>query len=1052
MSHRRLLCHSVVACLAHSAIVGGTLALAIFAIADTPAQAADIVEFNRDIRPIMADTCFKCHGPGTQEADLRLDERELALQKTAGGVTPIVPGNAAESEIIRRVFSDDEAEVMPPADSHRVLTAEQKTLLKTWVEQGAVYQRHWAFEPPVQHAVPQVDEASRIRTPIDAFLAARLQRQQLSMRGEADRETLIRRVAFALTGLPPTLAEIDRFLADTTPTAYESMVERYLTSPRFGEEMARHWLDVARYADTHGLHLDNERQMWAYRDWVIASFNNNKPFDQFTIEQIAGDLLPDATAEQLVGTGFIRCNVTTGEGGSINEEWIYRNALDRTTTTAEAFMGLTAGCAVCHDHKFDPLSSKEFYSLYAFFHSAADPPLDGNALLTQPVVKLVSAEQQQQLAELDSQIAQAQQQLDDEAAQLVYVDPASLDPPPQAQSHEQLWFDDDLPSGARVAASPGHPTQLVSADQGAQVLSGTKSLKRLDPGLAQDVFENLQDLTIPPAGRLFAHVFIEADNQPRSLMLQYFKGGWNHRAVWGDVDAIAWGQAGTPSRVHVGPLPAAGQWTRLEIDAETLGLAAGDSVTGFALTQFGGAVYWDKIGVEGRSDPAADPRRSLLAWWKQQTGKDTPGAPAELGAVIKAGPENQPADDVLAKLRAYYLQHVCAETQAQLQPLVARVAAIKQQREQLDGSIPSTFIYRDLESPRESFVMLRGQYDAPGEKVQPDVPSFLPPLQRAGDGRATRLDLARWLVAPEHPLTARVAVNRFWQQFYGTGLVKTSFDFGSQGEVPTHPELLDWLAINFRDSGWNVKSLVRMLVTSAAFRQSSESTAELRQIDPENRLYARGPRFRLGAEQIRDNALFASGLIDLSMGGRGTRPYQPPNIWEPVGFVGSNTANYTQDTGSALYRRSIYTFLKRTAPPPFMVNFDAPSREAFCSARERSNTPLQALQLMNDVQHIEAARVLAQRMMTQGGQTPQQRINFAFRVLLSRTASPAEIEVIDEVLQKQIARYQQDPVAAGELIRNGQSPLLAELPPEELAAYTLVANLLLNLDETITRN
>lgn len=1034
---------------------GGAAALAAVLLAGAAAlaESAPPVRFNRDIRPILSDRCLACHGPGTREAGLRLDVRDDTVREADSGATPIVPGQPQDSELVRRILSDDPDEVMPPAGTNKPLSSDQQELLRRWIEQGAVYEQHWSFEPPVQAEPPRVDDAAlRINNPIDAFLADALRDARLGMAPEADRETLIRRLALALTGLPPTLEEVDAFLGDTSPDAYDKLVDRYLASERFGEEMARHWLDVARYADTHGLHLDNERQMWAYRDWVIRAFNRNQPFDQFTIDQLAGDLLPDASQDQLTATGFLRCNVTTGEGGSIEAEWVYRNAVDRASTVAAAWLGLTAGCCVCHDHKYDPLPIQDFYSLYAFFHSAADPALDGNALLTPPSLKLATAEDQRQLAEFDAQIADRQRRLDEQVAALDYTDPATLDPPPPAEVFEHIWFDDDIPSGSRVSASPGHPTEFVTAQTG-QVRGGQKALKRTDKGLAQDVIEGAPPLEIPPAGILFGHVWIDPGDPPRTLMLQYFQGGWRHRAVWGDYDAIDWGARDTTERVLIGPLPAAGQWVRLEAEAERLGLKAGDRVTGFALTQFGGSLYWDQIGVAGRSDPAADPQRSLLAWWNQQTGKDTAGVPPELNRLLKAGPDQKPSDDLARKLRDYYLQHVCRDTQAQLAAPVQELSALRRQREELDQRIPSTFIYRDLGQPQESFVMLRGQYDAPGDRIEPGVPGVLPPLgQDVAGRRANRLDLARWLVAPEHPLTARVTVNRFWQQFFGIGLVKTSFDFGSQGELPSHPELLDWLAVAFRDSGWDVKWLVKQLVSSAAFRQSSQLAPELAQRDPENRLLARGPRFRLDAEPLRDNALFVGGLIQLEMGGRGVKPYQPPNIWEPVGFVGSNTANYRQDSGPALYRRSIYVFFKRTAPPPFMTNFDAPNREAFCTRRDRSNTPLQALQLMNDIQHYEAARGLAQRLLAAGGATPQERIVHGYRLVLARRPEAEEAAIVHALLEHQLARYRRDPAAAAQAIRVGESAPPAGVDEAELAAYTLVANLLLNLDETVTRN
>jgi hypothetical protein len=1017
-------------------------------------QAAAPIEFNRDVRPILADKCFACHGFDAKhrQADLRLDLADSAYAEREGS-RAIVPRDLAASSLWKRITTADEGEVMPPPETNKKLTDAEKQILRRWIEEGAKYQMHWAFEPIREQSAPKVTgKGITVRNPIDAFIAQRLQREGLTMSPEADRSTLIRRVAFALTGLPPTIAEVDAFLADKSPDAYEKMVDRYLASKHYGEEMARHWLDVARYADTHGLHLDNERQMWAYRDWVVGAFNRNLPFDQFTVEQLAGDLLPTPTTEQLVATGFNRCNVTTSEGGSIAAEFTFRYAVDRASTTAETWLGLTAGCAVCHDHKFDPLSQKEFYSLYAFFNSAADPAMDGNALLTQPVMRLETPDMGQKLKALDKQIAAVQEEIDEEAARVQYTDPASLSPPPPATETETVWLDDSFPTGAQVKSS-GHPTTFVAREKG-EVFSGKLSLRRSSPGLSQDYYEGgASPLVIPPQAKLVAHVYLDVVEAPKAIMLQFHKGGWQHRAVWGDYTAIDWGKANTTERYNAGPLPALGEWVRIEVPAEKLGLSAGDAITGFACTQFGGTMFWDKVGVVGRSDPASDPQHSFQAWWKQAKGKDTPGIAPDLAEVAKRGPDEKIKPEVEKRLLTFYLQSFCSDTKPQFAALADQMGKLRREREALDKTIPSTFIYKDLDQPRESFVMKRGQYDQPGEKVEPAVPAILPALKRAdANKRATRLDLARWLVAPENPLTARVTVNRFWQQFFGTGLVKTSFDFGSQGEPPSHPELLDYLAIEFQRGGWDMKQLVKQLLTSATFRQSSRVTPALVTRDPENRLYARGPRFRLDAEQIRDNALFVSGLANLDIGGKGVKPYQPVNIWEPVGFVGSNTRMYQQDNGSALYRRSIYTFLKRTAPPPFMANFDAPNREQFCTKRERSNTPLQALQLMNDVQHVEAARAFAERILTEGGKTPAERITFAYRTVLSRLPEADELKIIENELSAHRARYEKDVEAAKKLIAHGESKPKADLAPAEVAAYTLVANMILNLDETLTRN
>jgi len=1024
-----------------------------------PARAADAaVEFNRDVRPILSDNCFACHGfdPKTRKAKLRLDTAEGALADR-DGERAILPGDPAKSLVWARIVSNDPDEQMPPPDSHKKLTDAQKAILKRWIEQGAKYQQHWSFEAVRKPEVPQADGA---KNPIDAFLAQRLKREGLKATAEADRPTLVRRAAFALTGLPPTPAEVDAFARDAAPGAYERMVDRYLASPRFGEEMARHWLDLARYADTHGLHLDNERQMWAYRDWVVKAFNENKPFDRFTVEQIAGDLLPSPTKEMMTATGFNRCNVSTSEGGSIEAEYVYRYAVDRTETVASTWMGLTAGCAVCHDHKFDPITAKDFYSLYAFFNSAADPGMDGNALLTRPTIKLTTPEQEKKLAAVDAKLAAKQKELDAKTNSVAYTDPAMLDPKPPVQEVSTVWLDDDFPTGAQPKAGPGQPTTWVKAADGVPVHAGKRALKRTDPGLAQDYYESgAAPLVVPAGGVIYAHVYLDPASPPKTVMVQFHKGEWKHRAVWGDYDAIQWGKPGSTEKANMGKLPAAGSWVRLEIPIAKVGLQPGDKLTGFALTQFGGTVYWDSVGVTGRTDPAADPTRSMLAWWKPKVGKTTADVPPEVAKLLKDGPEKVKKPEDLKRLRTYYIQNVYAGSRPLLGPVADEVAALRKEKDAVEKDVPGTFVFTDMPKPRDSFVMVRGQYNKPGDKVEPATPTFLPPLKKADPAaRATRLDLANWLVAPEHPLTARVAVNRLWQQFFGTGLVKTSGDFGSQGQPPSHPELLDWLAAHFQerspltDQAWDVKGFVRLMVTSDAFRRDSAATPELLARDPANRLLARGPRFRLDAEQVRDNALFVSGLLNEQMGGPGVRTYQPPNIWEPVGFVGSNTRIYKQDTGDKLYRRSLYVFFKRTAPAPFLANFDAPNREQSCSGRERSNTPLQALQLMNDVQFFEAARALAERMVTEGGAAPADRIAFAYRAVLARAPEAEEVAIVREQLEKHLTRYRADEAAAKQAISQGESKPKVAVPPAELAAYTLVANMILNLDETVSRN
>ncbi len=1016
------------------------------------AVAGDL-SFNRDIRPILSENCFACHGfdAKQRQAELWLDTAEGALADREGKFA-IKPGDLAASEVWKRVSSTDADVMMPPPASRKQLTAEQKETLRRWIEQGAPYQKHWAFEPPVKPAEPQVKNAAWPRNLVDRFILARLEREGLAPQEEADKETLIRRVAFALTGLPPTMAEIDQFLADQSPQGYEAMVDRYLASPRFGEEMARHWLDVARYADTHGLHLDNEREMWAFRDWVVKAFNDNLPFDQFTVWQLAGDLLPNATSDQLTATGFNRCNVTTSEGGAINDEFLYRYAVDRASTTIQTWMGLTGGCAVCHDHKYDPLTTKEFYSLYAFFNSAADPGMDGNIENTPPFIKLPQPGQQEAVDAAAKREAEAKQQLEAAAAAAQYADPAELKPAPEKQPAYDVVFDDFFPLGASVRNTSRNASKWIERPKfGAP--SGHRVLEQANAYFHEDALQNpLPTFSVPVAASFETWLYLDPHNTPRAVAIILGTSGGNRRVWWGD-EAAGDDLRGAPPQERIGPLPPAGAWTKLSVPAERLNAKPGEIINSVTMQETGGVAYWDAFAIAGASAPESDPMASLTAWRKSQAGKSPGDVPGDLQAVLKDGPDKPLEPPVADKLRQFYLAYVARPVNDEVAEKRRQWQAARSARLAAEDAIIGTMSFADLTAPRESFVMVRGQYDKPGEKVEPGVPAVMPPLKKsAPEARANRLDLAGWLVSPEHPLTARVQANRFWQQLFGTGLVKTSYDFGSQGEMPSHPELLDALAIHFRDSGWNMKQFVRTLVTSATFRQRSFVTPELLKRDPENRLYARGPRFRLDAEQVRDNALFVSGLINLKMGGRGVNSYQPPNIWEPVGYSDSNTRYYLQDHGPALYRRSLYAFLKRTAPPPFMSNFDGPNREQFCTRRERSNTPLQALQLMNDVQHFEAARALAERAVSEGGSTSADRIAFLYRTVLSRRPEAEESELIGQAYETQLKLFQAEPEAAAKAIRVGESTPKKVAPDAETAAWTLVANLILNLDETVTRN
>lgn len=1032
--------------------------LLLIAITTTAASAADQpaeVRFNEHIRPILSANCFACHGfdQKQRKAELRLDVAEGAYAERSGGAAAIKPGSLAGSDVWNRIISDDPDVVMPPPSTKRSLTPEQKQLIRRWIEQGAKYEKHWAFETPARQAAPAVNDPGWVKNAIDRFILARLEREKLAPQPEADRETLIRRVSFALTGLPPTVQEVDQFLSDQAPNAYERMVDRYLASRHFGEEQARLWLDVARYADTHGLHLDNERQMWAYRDWVVKAFNENLPFDRFTTWQLAGDLLPDASLDQLVATGFNRCNVSTSEGGSIGEEWVFRNAVDRTSTMIQTWMGLTGGCAVCHDHKYDPLSAKEFYSLYAFFYSAADPGLDGNVRHTAPFQKVPTPEQAAQLKHLSQEEALAKTALEEALAASGWKDPVDGDAATQKRRVRDVWLDDDFPLGAKVTNTSRNASDwLLDPD------FGTKSGRRVLELASSDVFDTKIDsplipLIVPAESLVEVWLRIDPNYPPQTLNIQFNTGKQNAR--------VAWGEPGSDGAI-IGPMPSAGEWVRLEFPLEKAGLKPGDRINQITLSQKGGRVWFDALICHGEIEAGRDPRRSFKDWWQRSAGRDLPELPEDLRPVLKAGPDKEHTPEQRERLQRFFLVQVLRAQESPAAGLHEKYEAARVARIALEDSIPGTFIFKDLPQPRETFVMLRGQYDKPGEKVEPAVPAVFPALKKsAPEARATRLDLAQWLLAPDHPLTARVQVNRVWQQLFGTGLVKTSYDFGSQGEVPSHPELLDWLAVTFRESGWDQKGLLKRILTSATFRQSSatgvlsgvpEAARQIVARDPENRLLARGPRFRLDAEQIRDNALFVSGLLNPQMGGRGIMPYQPLNIWEPVGYQNSNTRYYMQDHGPALYRRSLYCFLKRTAPPPFMSNFDGPNREQFCTRRERSNTPLQALQLMNDVQHFEASRALAERVLTEGGRSPEERLTFLYRVVLARRPDRDETGLLMKALARQQEFFAADPESARRAVHTGESTPKKVASDVETATWTMLANLVMNLDETVTRN
>lgn len=808
------------------------------------AGAAEPVRFGIDVLPILSDNCFYCHGPDEKhrEADLRLDVRESAIEHEA-----IVPGKGAASELVRRILSTDPDEQMPPPASNRKLTTEQIALLKRWIDEGAVWGKHWAYETPVRPSLPQVKNKTWPKNPIDYFVLARLEREELKPSPEADKATLLRRVTLDLTGLPPTVDEVTAFVRDDSPDAYERIVDKLLASPRYGERWAWDWLDAARYADSSGYQGDPERTMWPWRDWVVRALNDNMPYDAFTVRQLAGDLLPNATLEQKLATGFNRNHMFNAEGGRIAEETRVENVMDRTETTGTVWLGLTVGCARCHDHKFDPLTNREYYRLYAYFNNTSESGA-GRGGANEPNLD-VSGEADRAAA--------------DEAAKQLKAVAADV-----AKLEDELF-----PRGAKEAASKS-----------------------------------------PAAADLSGNLVAALDREP---------GARNSDAL-----------------------------------------------------------------------------REMVNYYQQR---------------------NPEYGNALTKLKAAV-----------------------DRRDRLAALVPRVMIMDQLKTPRETFMLVKGAYDKPSEKVTVGTPAALPPMPK--DAPANRLGLAQWLVDRQHPLTARVTVNRYWQAFFGTGLVKTAEDFGVQGELPSHPELLDWLAVEFIESGWDVKQLHKLIVTSAAYRQSSKVSPQLVERDPDNRLLARGPRFRLPSWMLRDQALAVAGLLVEKQGGPPVKPYQPEGIWEEATF---GKKKYVQDNGEALYRRSLYVFWRRIVGPTMF--FDVSARQVCTVKTIRTNTPLHALTTLNDVTYVEAARAFAERMLKEGGDDRDLQIAWVFRRATARRPTDAEARMLAATFAKLHKEYAADPAAAAELLKVGESKRDASLDALDHAAATALCLTILNLDEVLTK-
>lgn len=1015
----------------------GTFAISGLGVCLSAAPAPD---FNRDIRPILSDTCFACHGPddGKRKAGLRLDLPENALKGGKSGHPAITPGKMEASELVRRILSTDPESVMPPPDSGRKITPAQIELLQRWVADGGRYAQHWAFVPPARPTPPTVQQSPWVRSPLDQFVLARLEQGGLHPRPEADRATLLRRASLDLTGLPPSVEELDAFLADRRPDAYEQVVERLFRSPHHGERLALDWLDTARYADTHGYHIDSARDMSLWRDGVIAAFNANQRFDAFTLEQLAGDLLPNATPEQRIASGFNRNHMINYEGGAIPEEYHAAYLHDRVNTTATAWLGLTLACAQCHDHKYDPITQRDYYRFYAFFNSIDESGLDGRYGNAKPLIKRPEPANSAELARREAEVKELEAQLEGPELGAVQVrwerDLAASEP--------TSWL---APSRWEVAGVRG--TEFDRLDDG--------SYWARTPAPEQETYR--VRLTAEPGHRITA---VRLEVLPDDRLPSHGPGRFENGNI--GLSEVRGERTDTQEVLR---------WRTATADFSQDGYGISQAIDGRAdtvwaiLPQAGKAheavfELATPLGDGGESAPPLQldlvfesgfPRHQPGRIRVTTTDAAHPGLKSPLPPQLLASarrPVGERTREQAAELRDYFRKEVSPEARK----LRSQIDVARRRRDEYERDLPSAMVMGEMAAPRDTFVLTRGDYDKKGEKVLPGTPAFLPPLP-AGEP-VNRLTLARWLVSPANPLTARVVVNRYWQMFFGVGLVKTSENFGSQADWPSHPELLDWLATEFVRSGWDVRALQRWIVTSATYRQSSSAPRAGVMEDPENRLLSRGPRFRLQAEAVRDLALQVSGLLRPRIGGASVFPYQPPGLWEELMSRGDNDAftaqKYVQDHDEKLYRRSMYTFWKRTSAPANLTTFDAPDRQVCTVRRPRTNTPLQALALLNDPTYVEAARRLAGRMLA-ADPDDRRRIAYAFRLATARLPTAAETELLLRLHQDQVARFRKDENGARRLLSVGESALGPVTDPVDLAAWTMVASAILNLDETITK-
>ena len=1032
------------------------------------------VDFNFHIRPVLSDRCFKCHGPDekARKGKLRLDTREGALKELEDDWAVIKPGDPSKSELVRRILATDEDDLMPPPKSNLKLSPTEKELFKRWIAEGAEYKSHWAFIPVQPVTPPKPHDGDGMKNPIDAFVRARLVAEGLQPAPEASREILIRRLALDLSGLPPTPAEIDAFLADTSPQAYERVVERYLNLPAYGERMAMDWLDLARYADTYGYQADVDYDMSPWRDWVIRAFNENLPYDRFILWQIAGDLLPDATREQRLATAFNRLHRQTNEGGSIEDEFRTEYVADRVNTVGTAVLGLTLECARCHDHKYDPIKQRDYYSLFAFFNNIDESGLYSHFTRATPTPAMLlwaeeksreSAQTKLRMVEAEERLKQAARDAERAFRAWLESDGCVRAPQPAARFAFDSVISNTTPDSVNV-------TNLAKLVDGPKLVSGLSSNALEFSGDNELVCRGVGEFKRTDAFSL--SFWLKPTEQQERAVILHRSRAWTDSGSRGYELVL---QQGRPffGLIHFWPGNAIGvrasqalptnEWSHVLVTYDGSSRAAGIRIhlngERVPTEVIRDNLYKDIVHRKEWGDADVDNIHLTLAGRFRDSGFKngliddfrvfdvclTEAEAALIGKFEIRGPKSEVHESRLMSAAASAFEHFLARHHEPYRAALAEMKRLREQENDLVNDVREIMTMQELPQPRPTFLLKRGAYDAPGDPVQPDTPSSV--LAFPADQPRNRLGLGRWMIDRQNPLTARVVVNRIWRMHFGRGIVASQEDFGSQGKLPTHPELLEWLAGWFMENGWDVKGLHRLIVSSAAYRQSSRASREMVERDPDNALLGRGPKHRLLAEQIRDSALAASGLLNRSIGGPSVRPYQPAGLWEQSG----TGKTYTQDHGDKLYRRSLYTFWRRTAPPPAMLTFDATSREVCSAKRETTATPLQALVLMNDPQFVEAARVLGERLLKEHPENPEARVREAFRALTGRMPDEKETAVLDQLFDEQRSFYAKDPGAADKLLATGESKRDETLPRADFAATTMLVSTIMNFDEFVMK-